>query len=77
VLLAAVMFVLVNLITDLCYAVINPRSAMSNRPAADQREWTWRRLRRYRQVLIGAPLVALLVLAALAAPLLVAHSRTP
>ena len=46
---------------------------MSNRPAAGQREWTWRRLRRYRQVLIGAPLVALLVLAALAAPLLVAH----
>lgn len=40
---------------------------------ADRSEWTWRRLRRYRQVLIGAPLVAVLVVAALAAPLLVAH----
>jgi peptide/nickel transport system permease protein len=46
---------------------------MSNRPSADQREWTFRRLRRYRQVLIGAPLVAILLLAALAAPFLVAH----
>jgi peptide/nickel transport system permease protein len=46
---------------------------MSNRAIADRREWTWRRLRRYRQVLIGAPLVALLLVAALAAPFLVAH----
>lgn len=46
---------------------------MSNRPSSDRREWTFRRLRRYRQVLIGAPLVALLILTALAAPLLVAH----
>jgi peptide/nickel transport system permease protein len=46
---------------------------MTSGLTADRSEWTWRRLRRYRQVLIGAPLVAVLVLAALAAPLLVAH----
>lgn len=46
---------------------------MSKRRPAEQRAWTFRRLRRYRQVLIGAPLVALLLLAALAAPLLSAH----
>src|SRR5512137_1979145 len=46
---------------------------MSEQQPAAQREWTFRRIRRYRQVLIGAPLVALLVLAAVAAPFLVAH----
>ncbi len=46
---------------------------MSKRRPAKERAWTFRRIRRYRQVLIGAPLVALLLLAALAAPLLVAH----
>jgi peptide/nickel transport system permease protein len=46
---------------------------MTSRSTADRGQWTFRRLRRYRQVLIGAPLVAVLVLAALAAPLLVAH----
>ncbi len=46
---------------------------MSERQPATQRQWTFRRIRRYRQVLIGAPLVAVLLLAALAAPFLAAH----
>ncbi len=46
---------------------------MSKRQPPTGQEWTLRRLRRYKQVLIGAPLVALLLFAALAAPFLTAH----
>ena len=68
------LFVFVNLVTDLCYAVINPGSGYrSPLGPADSRPLLKRWFRRYGQILIALPFLLALVVLAFGAPLLLGH----